>query len=412
MKRTRSKLVGACLLFCWAGFALWAQSGDEGLISINAGTLIDGKGRVLRNQQIVVKGSKIQSIGPRKGPATYEFAGLTLMPGWIDTHVHISWHFDANDRLETGAREKPEVTALHTAGNAWRTLQGGFTTVQSVGSPIDSVVRDLIDRGRLPGPRILTSMGSVNERTGSPDQLRTAVQKFKSDGADVLKLFATKSIRDGGAQTMTDEQVLATCGEAKAQGLRSVVHAHASGGARAAAMAGCTVVEHGAFLDDDTLALLAQKGTYFDPNFLVLHNYLDNKPKFLGIGNYTEEGFASMQKALPNMSDVLRRARQKKVKIVLGTDAVAGAHGRNAEEFIYRVKDGGQPAMEAIVSGTSLAAESLGLGDRVGSIAPGMEADLVATEGNPLQDITSVRNVVFVMKGGVVYRNVAGGDKH
>lgn len=390
---------------------MWAQSGDGADLRITAGTLIDGKGRVLRNQQVVVRGSKIVSIGPKKGDATYELAGLTLMPGWIDTHVHISWHFDVNERLETGGREKPEITALYTAGNAWSTLQGGFTTVQSLGSPIDSVIRDLIDRGRLPGPRILTSMGSVSERTGSADQLRTAVKTFKSDGADVLKLFATKSIRDGGAQTMTDEQVQAACGEAKALGLRSVVHAHASGGAKAATLGGCTAIEHGAFLDDETLALMAQRGIYFDPNFLVLHNYLDNKPKFLGIGNYTEEGFASMQTALPNMTNVLKRARRKKVKIVLGTDAVAGAHGRNAEEFIYRVKDGGQPAMEAIVSGTSLAAESLGLGDRVGSIAPGMEADLVATEGNPLDDITAVRNVVFVMKGGKVYRNVAGGGK-
>jgi imidazolonepropionase-like amidohydrolase len=168
--------------------------------------------------------------------------------------------------------------------------------------------------------------------------------------------------------------------------------------------AGCTSVEHGALLDDATLQLIADHGTYFDPNFLVLHNYLDNKPKFLGIGNYTEEGFAYMEKAIPMMSDVLKRAMARHVKIVLGTDAVAGAHGRNAEEFIYRVRDGGQPAMDAIVSGTSLAAESLGLGDRIGTIAEGMEADIVATAGNPLEDITSVRNVSFVMKGGVVYK--------
>src|SRR5207302_3784116 len=122
---------------------------------------------------------------------------------------------------------------------------------------------------------------------------------------------------------------------------RSVVHAHASAGAAAAIRAGCTSIEHGAFLDDATLQLMADRGVYFDPNFLVLHNYLENKPKFLGIGNYTEEGFAYMEKGLPLMSAVLRRARAHRVKIVLGTDGVAGAHGRNAEEFIYRVKDGG-----------------------------------------------------------------------
>jgi imidazolonepropionase-like amidohydrolase len=139
----------------------------------------------------------------------------------------------------------------------------------------------------------------------------------------------------------------------------------------------------------------------------VIHKYLENKPTFLGIGNYTEEGFASMEKALPLLVDVLHRAMAKRVKIVLGTDAVAGAHGRNAEEFIYRVRDGGQKPMDALVSGTSLAAESLGLGDRIGAVAPGMEADLVATDANPLDDITAVRRVVFVMKGGTVYKNVA-----
>ena len=130
-----------------------------------------------------------------------------------------------------------------------------------------------------------------------------------------------------------------------------MVHAHSSDGARAAVLAGCTAIEHGTFLDDATLELMAQRGVYFDPNFLVLHNYLDNKPKFLGIGNYTEEGFAAMEKGLPLVAEVLKRARTHHVKIVLGTDAVAGAHGRNAEEFIYRVKDGGDKPMDAITSG-------------------------------------------------------------
>jgi imidazolonepropionase-like amidohydrolase len=228
-----------------------------------------------------------------------------------------------------------------------------------------------------------------------------------AEGADVLKIFATKSIRDGGAQSMTDAQIQAACAQAKALGKRIAVHAHASDGAKASIMAGCTSIEHGTMLNDEVLDLIAKRGIYFDPNFLVLHNYLENKPKFLGIGNYTEEGFAYMEKALPMVADVLRRAAARKVKIVFGTDAVAGAHGRNAEEFIYRVRDGGQAPMDAIIGATSLAAESLSLGDRIGSIAPGMEADLIATEGNPLEDITSVRRVVFVMKGGKVIKNEA-----
>jgi imidazolonepropionase-like amidohydrolase len=332
------------------------------------------------------------------------------MPGWIDTHTHQGWYFNRENRLEQGGRgsiETPAASALYAEANVYATLMGGFTTIQSLGQAIDKDVRDLINRGVLPGPRIITSLRSVNENTGDPEKIRAYVDKMKADGADVIKLFATASIRDGGKQTMTDEQIQATCSEATKLGLRSVVHAHAPGGARAAVLAGCTSIEHGAFLDDATLQLIADRGAYFDPNFLVLHNYLDNKPKFLGIGNYNEEGFAYMEKGIPLMADVLKRARAHHVKIILGTDAVAGSHGRNAEEFIYRVRDGGQPAMEAIVSGTSLAAESLRLGDKIGSIAPGMEADLVAVAGNPLDDITAVRNVTFVMKSGQVFKNTA-----
>src|SRR5262249_15486656 len=202
-------------------------------------------------------------------------------------------------------------------------------------------------------------------------------------------------------------------GEAKALALRAVVHAHASSGARAAVLAGCASIEHGSLIDDATMKLIAERGVFFDPNFLVLHNYLENKPKFLGIGNYTESGFAFMQKGIPLVADVMRKAIFLNVKIVFGTDAVAGIHGRNYEEFIYRVKDGGQRPMDALVSANSLAAESLNLGTEIGSIAAGMQADLIAVRGNPLEDITAVRNVVFVMKGGKVYKNtIPSGKSH
>jgi imidazolonepropionase-like amidohydrolase len=170
-------------------------------------------------------------------------------------------------------------------------------------------------------------------------------------------------------------------------------------------LAGCTSIEHGTMVDDATLDLMREKGVYFDPNFLVLHNYIENKPKYLGIGNYNDEGFAYMEKALPMVADVLRRARAHHVMIVNGTDAVAGSHGRNFEEFIYRVKDGGDKPMDAIVSATSMAAASLRMGNQIGTIAPGFEADLVAVDGNPLEDITTVRKVSFVMKGGKVVKH-------
>ena len=390
----------AIAVFLAAALAASAQR-----IVIKASTVHDGKGGVQKNRDIVVDGAKITSISGHTAKPTYDLGGLTVMPGFIDTHVHLSWHFDAQDRLEQGGNQQ----GLYTAANAWATLQGGFTTVQSLGAEVDKEVRDMVERGIIPGPRVITSMGSLNERTGGGEleKLRESVRDFKAKGADVIKLFATASIRDGGAQTMTDAQVAAVCVEARAIGLRSVVHAHASGGARAAVKGGCTAIEHGAFLDDETFDMMAEAGVYFDPNFLVLHNYLDNKPKFLGIGNYNEVGFKAMEDALPKMDDVLRRAIAHKVKVVLGTDGVAGAHGRNAEEFVYRVKDGKQDSMQALVSGQSLAAESLGLSNRIGTLAAGMDADLIALDGDPLKDITAVRRVVFVMKGGKVYRNTA-----
>ncbi|HUI57130.1 MAG TPA: amidohydrolase family protein [Bryobacteraceae bacterium] len=378
-------------------------------MTIKTTTLIDGKGHVLRNQEITIENGRITKIATAKQKSTIDLSGLTVMPGWIDTHVHLTWFFNKAGRLESGGgrggQTTPQEAALYAAANVYATLMGGFTTVQSVGAPLDADLRYMVEAGAIPGPRVLTSLGQINENSGTPEQIRARVDKFKADGADLIKLFATASIRDGGKMTATSDQINAACGEAKAQGLRTIVHAHASDGARASVMAGCTSIEHGTFLDDATLQLMVEHGVYFDPNFLVLHNYLDNKPKFLGIGNYTEEGFAAMEKGVPLVADVYKRARKAHVKIVLGTDAVAGAHGRNAEEFIYRVKDGGDTPMDALMTGTSVAAESLGMADKIGSIAEGMEADLVAVQGNPLDDITAVRHVVFVMRHGHVYKN-------
>jgi len=377
-------------------------------IVIRTSAVIDGNGHVLRDQEIVIENGRIARIAAAKQKPTIDLTGMTVMPGWIDTHVHPTWYFNQDGRLEQGpgrnSKSSPQQAALFSAANLYATLLGGFTTVQSVGAELDADLRAGIARGGIAGPRLITSLRSINENTGDPEKIREYVRKMKVDGADLVKLFATASIRDGGKMTMTVEQINAACGEAKAQGLRTLVHAHSSDGARAATLAGCTSIEHGTFLDDATLELMAKNGTYFDPNFLVLHNYLDNKAKFLGIGNYNEEGFAAMERGLPLVAEVLKRARKHHVKIVLGTDAVAGSHGRNAEEFVYRVKDGGDTPEDALASGTSVAAESLGMAGKIGAIAAGMEADLVAVKGDPLKDITAVRRVGFVMKGGKVYR--------
>ena len=385
-------------------FALVLAGAQTQPVVIQGGTVLNGKGGVLKNVRIVVQGGKIVRVESAAGPSNYDLRGLTVMPGWIDTHVHIGWHFNRDGRADT-TKESPAEFALNSVGNAYATLMAGFTTVQSLGAPSDLDLRDLIGRGVLPGPRLLTSLTPLNENSGTPEQIRALVRERVQQGADLIKLFATKSIRDGGAQTMTDAQIQAACGEATKLGKRSVVHAHASGGAKAAALAGCTAIEHGSFLDNDTLDTMVKQGTFLDPNLSTTHNYLEHRKQYLGIGNYTEEGFASMEKSLPIRLETLHRALARKVKIVFGTDAVAGAQGRNAEEFIYRVRDGGQLPMDALVSANARAAESLRLSDFVGTVAPGLQADLIALDGDPLQDITAVRRVVFVMKAGKVYRN-------
>lgn len=387
--------------------------GQDRPIVLKAGTVLDGKGQVLRDAIIIVERAKIARIGGAAPPGaiTYDLTGLTVTPGWIDTHAHVLWHFH-NGRL-AGKDELPTQAMLHAVDNAVLTLNAGFTTVQSPGSPEDKDLRDAIARGHIPGPRILTSLEPLTEASGSPEKLREVVRERKQQGADFIKLFASKSIREGGSQTMTGDQLQAACGEAKALGLRTIVHAHSAGSAKAATLAGCTSIEHGAYVTDEVFDLMAQHGTYYDPNIgLVLQNYLQNKEKFLGIGNYNEQGFAFMEKGISIVLQTFKRAlKHKDLKIIYGTDAVAGAHGRNYEEFIVRVRDGGQDPMAAIVSATSLSAESLGMKDQIGSLVPGMRADIVAMDGNPLQDVAAVRRVVFVMKGGRVFENLVPGAK-
>ena len=399
-----------------AVFALAATTpaaAQDATVVIHTSKLLDGKGATMSNADIVVVNGRITRVGSAaavpNGAREIDLRGKTVLPGLIDVHSHLTWYFNRKGRYHTGGPngdgDTPIQSILAAAANAYATLMAGFTTIQSPGSPEDKDLRDWIASQGLPGPRILTSLNALTH--GSPDTLRTLVQQRKAQGADFIKIFASASIRDGGKQSMTDEQLLAACGEAKAQGLRTLVHAHSAESVRATVNAGCTQVEHGIFVTQAELDLMAQKNVYFDPQCsLVFHNYLDNRAKYDGIGNYNAEGFAAMERAIPLAAEAIRKALATKgLKITYGTDAVAGAHGRNAEDLICRVKDAGESPMHAIVSATSVSAESLRLGDKIGAIAPGMEADIIATDGDPMTDITAVRRVSFVMKGGKVFRN-------
>ncbi len=379
---------------------------------LRVSTLLDGKGRVLHDTAIVIENGKIVRLDPHATGRTYDLRGVTVMPGWIDCHVHISWHFGPDGKNAgqgPGRGETPEQAFLEIAGDTWDTLMGGFTTVQSVGAEADAPLRDAINRGEIPGPRILTAIrplsgGGRGSRT--PEEIRAFVDQDKAMGADLMKIFASQSIRQGGGPTLTQDQLNAACDQAKKDGLRTLVHAYGEA-VKMSVIAGCTEVEHGMLMDLADLKLMAEHGTYFDPQAgLVQNNYFDHAAEYLGTPGYTQEGFDAMKKVLPDDIAMIKQALATPgLKLVFGTDAVAGAHGRNAEEFIYRVQQAGEDPMRALVSANSLAAESMNLQSQIGSIAPGLQADIIAVEGNPLTDITSVRRVVFVMRNGTIYKN-------
>lgn len=392
-----------------------AVAAQDQPVVLRVSTLLDGKGHVVHDTAVAVQHGKIVRVDPRAtGEKVYDLRGLTVMPGWIDTHEHISWHFGPDGRLAgagVGKDEEPEHAFLAMEANAWATLTAGFTTIESVGAPADVPLRDAINRGDIPGPRILTAVRPFSGRgpkTGTPDEIRQYIDQDKAMGADLIKIFASESIRQGGGMSLSQEQLSAACDEAKKDGLRTLVHAYGAA-VKAAVDAGCSQVEHGTLMSLTDLKLMAERGTYFDPQAgLVFQNYFDHERNYLGIGGYSEAGFEAMHKVWPSDIEMLKAAlRTPGLKIVFGTDAVPGAFGHQADEFVFRVQKAGMDPMRALESANSLAAESLGLADRIGAIAPGLDADVVAVDGDPLTDITAVRRVVFVMKGGTVYKDIA-----
>src|SRR5437867_81802 len=371
MTKTKSLLV----LLLWAALVS-ATSAQNPQTVIRGASAFDGRGRVIPNATIVVRDGKIASVeSGGTAAATYDLRGFTILPGLIDTHVHLDTHFGADGRA-TSRGETPQQSILYEIENAYITLMAGFTTVQSIGSPLDVDVRAAIARGIIPGPRLLTSIRPVTENTGTPDQIRAFVRKVKADGADLVKLFASKSSREGGAQTMTDAQIQAACAEAKAVGLRTWVHAHSPSSVRAATLARCTAVTHGSQVTDAELKLMQEHGTYFEPNAgLVSQNYLENRSHYYGLGNFDDQGLAFTEKGIPMKLEMFKNAlKVRGLKLIMGTDAGAGAHGRSAEEIIYRVQVAGQSARDALRDATSLNALSLGLADRIGALAPGLDA--------------------------------------
>ena len=374
-------------------------------IRIRAARVLDGTGRIIENASVVVSGTTIASLDvSSSAPVDIDLGSATLLPGLIDVHSHIGWHFGADGRYEPRAAT-PAKDVLYAAENAYLTLMAGFTTIQSPGQPLDLELREAIGRGIFPGPRILTSIAQIGPSDATSVALRNVVRTLKKQGADVVKIIDAVP-RGGVEQVVTRDQLEALCGEAQAVGIRTMVHAQSAASVKMAVNAGCAQIEHGTAVDEAALTLMAERGVYFDPHVGVLaQNYLRNKSKFLGIAGYSEDTFVSMEHAMRLNDALIKKAvRTPGLKLVMGSDAVAGAHGRNADELVARVKQGGQKPMDAIVSATSLAAESIGLDGTIGRLARGYDADMIAVDGNPATDITALTRVVFVMRGGKVYK--------
>lgn len=391
------------------------ESKPPAAITIRVGEMIDGAGGVRKNVIVSVKGSTIDDVEDDDGrrQVTYSFPRLALLPGLIDTHVHIDSHFGKDGRV-ANPLEAPATRIMYAYENVYKDFMGGFTTLQgltspSIGSPSDIDLRDAIARGELPGPRIVASVDLINERSGTPDDIRKKVRESVAKGADLIKLFAAKSIRERGEKTMSDEQIAAACQEARALGKRTWVHAQSADSVRAAVLGGCNAIAHGSFATDAEFRLMAERGVYFEPDIgLAGHNYLQNKERFLGTSNYTPEAFKLQEESIALKLAMFKNAiKHKDLKIAFGTDATAGCHGRLGEEIVYRVQTAGQPAMDALVQATSVPAEAIGLGERIGRIRKGMEADLIVVDGDPLKDITAITRVLFVMKGGKIYKDLA-----
>jgi imidazolonepropionase-like amidohydrolase len=386
-------LIPACVIA--ATTSLLAQAPPT--ISIRASRVLDGRGGTLQNAVIEITGSKITKIGQRSGPVTYDLGAATLLPGLIDVHVHIS-AFAQSDRA---AELRAEHSAELAQKNVRATLMAGFTTVQSVGDPIDKPMREAIAAGLIVGPRILTSLGQVHPLKRSPDELRAVVRKFKSEGADLIKLYGSGSGLRGAESNVTLEQMVAVCGEARVQGLRCVVHAHPPDAIIKAVKAGATSIEHGGWADDEALKAIADANVLFDPTMSVAPMMIENKEELTRNGGTNAQLIAQMEQVRPQKVIAFQKAVAAGIRMPNGSDI--RFPGQNAREIIYRVEAGQKP-IDAITSATSLAAESLGLGKTIGTLAAGYEADIIAVPGNPLEDISVLRNVTFVMKGGQIYK--------
>ena len=404
---------------------------------IHAGRVIDGIGnQAMSERTIVVDGGRIVAIesGYRAPSATDQVVDLknsTLMPGLMDMHVHITSEYSRTSELDRFKKDGPDV-ALDGAMFAERTLQAGFTTVRDLGDGFRASIalRNAINAGKLSGPRIFAAGKSIATTGGHADptngwadhlgganvgpidgvvngeeQAAQAVRQRYKEGSDLIKITATGGVlsvaKNGLNPQFTEEEIRGIVQTARDYGFKVAAHAHGAEGMKRAVRAGVDTIEHGTFMDDETIKLMKERGTYYVPT-ITAGAWVFDRSKEDGFFPALVRPKAAM--IGPQIQGTFAKAYKAGVKILFGTDTGVSAHGQNAREFVLMV-EAGMPAMEAIKSATSVSAKYLEIDDRLGSVEVGKVADLVAVPGDPIKDISAMQRVHFVMKDGVVHRS-------
>lgn len=414
-------------------FSIGAQAQSK-VTAIKAGRVIDVvSGTVLKNQIILIQSDTILSIGSSltipKDAVVIDLSNATVLPGLIDCHTHITSE-PSDDYYGDIFRKTAVDVAIQAPIYAKRTLRAGFTTCRDLGSGdlIDISLRNAINKGIVDGPRLFVAtfiLGATGGHAdlsgfnpnisskGNPDytgvadgidEIRKRVRNNVKWGADVIKFCATAGVlseeESVGAPQYSLEEMKALIDEAHMWGRKVAAHAHGTEGIKRAIIAGVNSIEHGSIMDAEALRLMKEKGTYYVPTIYVVDYVIQEFAK----KGYPEKIINKARAIAPLMSTSFTDATKAGVKIAFGTDAGVFPHGLNARQFAYMVKYGQTP-MQAIQSATTNAADLLGKSDRVGSIEKGKFADIIAINGNPLDNISLLENVSFVMKGGVVYKN-------
>ena len=374
------------------------------MLDVDKGTLITDPVIVIQSDKIV----SVASLGPLPdGAKVIDLGDVTLLPGLIDAHTHITYHFDENGMFGVSGDASPAVTLKYSEENARKTIEAGFTTIRNLaaGEGVDLKLRDEINNGTVAGPKILASgqaftpdLLSRAKKSERIDIIRRFVAARIKEGVDVIKIF--EGVDAFGSPLESPDEIHAAVELAHQAGLKVAVHAHEAAAVIAAVKGGCDSIEHGTFMDDAARRLMAANHVPLVPTIYLPSHYLSHRKQFA----FSDSTWQFFEDLKANNQDNLRRAKRAGITIVSGSDAVAGVHGQNAEEIIWLTKAGLTP-IEAIRAATLSAADLLGLQGKIGDLKPGYFADVIAVPGDPLKDISVLEQVAFVMKSGRVIKS-------